>query len=160
MDNQEAKNKVTAALAEWLPDRMAEWKVPGMGIAVVKDGEVLLAEGFGLRDLEQSLPVTADTMFAIGSSSKAFAAAAVAVMVDEGKLEWDKPVRDYLPNFKLKDDFASARMTPRDLLCHRSGLPRHDLMWYNSTSTREEMLGRLQHLEPVAISVPSGSTRT
>ncbi|MBK8021139.1 MAG: serine hydrolase [Chloroflexi bacterium] len=148
MDNQEAKNKVTSALAEWLPDRMAEWKVPGMGIAVVKDGEVLLAEGFGLRDLEQGLPVTADTMFAIGSSSKAFAAAAVAVMVDEGKLEWDKPVRDYLPNFKLKDDFASARMTPRDLLCHRSGLPRHDLMWYNSTSTREEMFGRLQHLEP------------
>lgn len=148
MDNQEAKGKLAAALAEWLPDKMADWKVPGIGIAVVRDGEVVLAEGYGLRDREQGLPVTADTVFAIGSSSKAFAAASVAIMVDDGKLEWDKPVRDYLPNFKLKDDFASERMTPRDLLCHRSGLPRHDLMWYNSTATREQMIDRLRHLEP------------
>ncbi len=147
MDNQEAKGKL-AAVVEWLPDKMADWKVPGIGIAVVKDGEVILAEGYGLRDREQGLPVTADTVFAIGSSSKAFAAASVAIMVDDGKLEWDKPVRDYLPNFKLKDDFASQRMTPRDLLCHRSGLPRHDLMWYNSTATREQMIERLRYLEP------------
>ncbi|MBE2266953.1 MAG: serine hydrolase [Anaerolinea sp.] len=148
MDNQEAKSKLAAALAEWLPEKMADWKVPGVGIAVVKDGEIIHAEGYGVRDRENQLPVTANTMFAIGSSSKAFASAAVALMVDDGKLEWDKPVRDYLPNFKLKDDFASARMTPRDLLCHRSGLPRHDLMWYNSTATREQMIDRLQYLEP------------
>lgn len=148
MDNQEAKSTLAAALADWLPDKMAAWNVPGVGIAVVQDGEVILAEGYGLRDREKNLPVTSDTIFAIGSSSKGFAAASVAAMVDDGKLEWDKPVRDYLPEFKLKDDFASARMTPRDLLCHRSGLPRHDLMWYNSVATREEMMGRLQYLEP------------
>lgn len=148
MDNQEAKSKLAAALAAWLPDKMAEWKVPGVGLAVVKDGEVIFAEGYGVRDREQGLPVTANTMFAIGSSSKAFAATSVAAMVDDGKLEWDKPVRDYLPTFKLKDDFATARMTPRDLLCHRSGLPRHDLMWYNSTATREQLFDRLQYLEP------------
>lgn len=142
------KQKLAAALAEWLPDKMADWKVPGMGIAVVKDGEVLLAEGYGQKDGENGLPVTADTVFAIGSSSKAFTAASVAIMVDEGKLEWDKPVRDYLPNFKLKDNFASERMSPRDLLCHRSGLPRHDLMWYNATASREQMIERLPHLEP------------
>ena len=113
MDNQEAKSKLAAALAAWLPDKMAEWKVPGVGLAVVKDGEVIFAEGYGVRDREQGLPVTANTMFAIGSSSKAFAATSVAAMVDDGKLEWDKPVRDYLPTFKLKDDFATARMTPR-----------------------------------------------
>jgi len=148
MDNQEAKSKLAAALAAWLPGKMAEWKVPGVGLAVVKDGEVIFAEGYGMRDREQGLPVTANTMFAIGSSSKAFAATSVAAMVDDGKLEWDKPVRDYLPTFKLKDDFATARMTPRDLLCHRSGLPRHDLMWYNSTATREQLFDRLQYLEP------------
>jgi CubicO group peptidase (beta-lactamase class C family) len=147
MDNQKAKSKLAKALADWMPDKMADWHVPGVGVAVVKDGEVILAKGYGLRDREKKLPVTADTIFAIGSSSKAFAAASVAAMVDDGKLEWDKPVRDYLPEFKLKDDFASARTTARDLLCHRTGLPRHDLMWYNSTATREQMLGRLQYLE-------------
>lgn len=148
MENQESASKLAAALAEWLPGKMADWKVPGIGIGVVKDGEVILTAGYGLRDIEQKLPVTENTIFAIGSSSKAFAAASVALMVDDGKLDWDKPVRDYLPNFKLKDDFASERMSPRDLLCHRSGLPRHDLMWYNSTATREDMIGRLHHLEP------------
>jgi CubicO group peptidase (beta-lactamase class C family) len=113
MDNQDAKSKLAAALADWLPDKMADWKVPGIGIAVVKDGEVILAEGYGLRDVEQNLPVTADTIFAIGSSTKAFAAMSIALMVDDGKLEWDKPVREFLPTFKLKDDFASAQMTPR-----------------------------------------------
>lgn len=148
MDSQEAKRKLEAALADWLPDKMADWKVPGMGIAVVMDREVIFAGGFGVRDREKNLPVTAETIFAIGSSSKAFAAASVALMVDDGKLEWDKPVRDYLPEFKLKDDFASARMTPRDLLCHRSGLPRHELVWYNSAATREQMIERMQYLEP------------
>lgn len=148
MDQQEVKNSLASALAEWLPEKMADWKVPGIGIAVVKDGEVILAQGYGVRDREQGLPVTADTLFAIGSSSKAFTAASVALMVDDGKLEWDKPVRDYLPGFKLKDSFASERMSPRDLLCHRSGLPRHDLMWYNSTSTREQMFDRLRYLDP------------
>jgi CubicO group peptidase (beta-lactamase class C family) len=148
MDNQEAKDKIASALGEWLPGKMEEWFVPGIGVSVVKDGEVIFSGGFGLRDREQGLPVTGDTIFAIGSSTKAFAAASVALMVDDGKLEWDKPVREYLPKFKLKDPFASERMTPRDLLCHRSGLPRHDLMWYNSTRTREEMFERLQYLEP------------
>ncbi|MBK9745314.1 MAG: serine hydrolase [Chloroflexi bacterium] len=148
MDHQDAQSTLAEALAGWLPGKMAEWKVPGMGIAVVKDGEVIHAAGYGVRDIETGQPVTADTIFAIGSSSKAFTAASVAALVDEGKLEWDKPVREYLPSFKLKDDFASARMTPRDLLCHRSGLPRHDLMWYNSTATRDQLLERLQYLEP------------
>lgn len=148
MENQEAKSKLEASLAEWLPDKMADWSVPGIGVAIVKDGETIFAGGFGLRDVEKNLPVTADTIFAIGSSTKAFAATSVALMVDDGKLEWDKPVRDYLPDFKLKDDFASSRMTPRDLLCHRSGLPRHDLLWYNSVATREQIFGRLQYLEP------------
>ena len=93
-------------------DIMAEWKVPGLAIAVVQDGRIVYARGFGYRDLDKKLPVTPHTIFGIGSCSKAFTATAMGILVDEGKLEWDKPVREYLPSFKLSDDVASERLTP------------------------------------------------
>ncbi len=135
-------------LDEFISQTIADWKVPGVAVAVVKDGETIFAKGFGYRDVDKKLPVTPDTIFAIGSASKAFAAASVGLMVDDGKLEWDKPVKSYLPTFKLYEPFATERMSPRDLLCHRSGLPRHDLMWYNSSFKRQEIFDRLEHLEP------------
>ena len=97
-------------------------------MAVVKDGQVVYAKGFGFRDVQKGLKVTPDTLFAIGSCSKAFTATALAILVDEGKLEWDKPVRDYLPGFRLQDAYATANLRPRDLVTHQSGLPRHDLV--------------------------------
>jgi CubicO group peptidase (beta-lactamase class C family) len=124
------------------------WKVPGVGLGVIKDDKIILNEGFGMRSFKDSLPVTSQTLFAIGSSTKAFTATAVGMLVDDGKLEWDKPVRQYLPTFKMYDDFASQRMTITDLLSHRSGLPRHDFMWYNSTFSRKDIFDRLQYLEP------------
>jgi len=127
---------------------MEEWKVPGLGISIVKDGKVIFSKGFGFRDVKKGLKVTPETLFAIGSCSKAFTAVTMGILVDEGKLDWDKPVREYLPSFKLKDPFATEGMTPRDLVCHRSGLPRHDSMWYNSSATRKELFDRLQYLEP------------
>jgi len=127
---------------------MGQWKVPGLAIAIVKDGKVIYSEGFGFKDVKQSSEVTPKTLFAIGSCTKAFTAVTMGILADEGKLDWDKPLRDYLPEFKLKDSFASERMTPRDLVCHRSGLPRHDLVWYNSSASRQELLDRLQYLEP------------
>jgi CubicO group peptidase (beta-lactamase class C family) len=105
---------------------MGEWKVPALAISVVKDGKVIFSEGFGLRNVKQGLKVTPKTLFAIGSCTKAFTATSMGILVDEGKLDWDKPVRENLPSFKLKDSYATERMTPRDLVCHRSGLPRHD----------------------------------
>ncbi|MFP4083216.1 MAG: serine hydrolase [Candidatus Aminicenantes bacterium] len=135
-------------LDQFIKDRMEEWKVPGLAISVVKEGKVIYSEGFGLRNVEQELEVTPRTLFAIGSCSKAFTAVAMGILVDEGKLDWDNPVREYLPAFELKDLFASQRMTPRDLACHRSGLPRHDLMWYSSPFSRSELFDRLKHLEP------------
>lgn len=127
---------------------MEEWKVPGLGISIVKDGKVIFSKGFGFRDVKKGLKVTPKTLFAIGSCSKAFTAVTMGILVDEGKLDWDKPVREYLPSFKLKDPFATEGMTPRDLVCHRSGLPRHDGMWYGSSATRKELFDRLQYLEP------------
>ncbi len=124
------------------------WKVPGVGVAVIKDGAVILAAGFGLRQREEQLPVTPDTLFAIASATKAFTTFGLGLLADEGKLDWDTPVREYLPEFKLHDPFASERITPRDLACHRSGLPRHDFAWYNSAATRRELVEQVRYLEP------------
>ncbi len=132
----------------WVEQEMKTWMVPGLAVAVVKDGEVILLKGYGYRDVKKQLPVTPQTLFAIGSITKSFTVLDLATLVDEGKLEWDKPVREYLPEFRLHDQFASERMTPRDLVTHRSGLPRHDALWYNSTFSRHDMVERLRHLEP------------
>ncbi len=126
--------------------------VAGLSVVVVKDREVLLAEGFGSRDLEQDLPSTPQTLFAIASDSKHFTAALCATFVDEGKLEWDKPVRDVLPWFRLQDLHATELVSMRDLLAHRTGLPRHDAMWFwgDKTPPSVEVVRRLRHLQPSA----------
>jgi len=145
---KEAKKPDLKAFSAEVAKLVAEWKVPGLAVSIVKDGKLIFAEGFGLRDVEKKLKVTPHTLFAIGSCSKAFTAAAMGILVDERKVEWDKPVRTYLPTFKLHDPFASERMTPRDLLTHRSGLPRHEFVWYGSAAGRKELFDRLQYLEP------------
>jgi len=127
---------------------LRDWKCDGFAIAIVQDGRVILSKGYGLRDARKNLPVTEKTLFAIGSSTKSFTVTSLGVLVDQGKLDWDKPVRDYLPDFRLWDQFATERMTTRDLVTHRSGLPRHDLMWYNSPFSRQELFDRLRYLEP------------
>ncbi len=137
-------------LDQFVASALESWNVPGLSLAVVKDGRVVLTKGYGLRNVEKNLPVTSDTLFAIGSSTKAFTTLAMGVLVDDGKLSWDEPVTTYLPRFGLKDTFAGQRMTPRDLVTHRSGLPRHDSVWYNATLSRRELVDRLPYLEPNA----------
>jgi CubicO group peptidase (beta-lactamase class C family) len=130
---------------------LAALKVPGAAIAIVKDKEVILAKGYGFRDVEGKLPVTADTLMAIGSSTKAFTTFTLGTLVDQGKVDWDKPVRNYIPWFRLYDAPAGERLTPRDLVTHRSGLPRHDLVWYNNkTASREDLVRALAFLAPTA----------
>lgn len=134
--------------SKFVETMLKEWEVPGAAVAIVKDGKVIYAEGFGYRDMDKKLNVTKDTLFAIGSCTKAFTAAILGILADEGKLEWDKPVRHYLPTFTMYDNVASEQMTPLDLVTHRSGLPRHDSAWYGSSATREELFNRLRYLEP------------
>jgi len=125
-----------------------DFNVPGLGIAVVAGGEVVYAEGFGHRDVENNLPMTSDSLFAIGSTTKAMTVTVLGMLVDEGRLEWDTPLRVYLPGFRLRDPLITERITPRDLVTHRSGLPRHDLVWYNNDhSTRAEIVAQLAYLE-------------
>jgi CubicO group peptidase (beta-lactamase class C family) len=123
------------------------WHVPGAAVAVVHEGRPILCQGYGLRDVARGLPATADTLFPIASCTKAFTALCVGLLVDEGKLEWDKPVRGHMPTFKLHDDVATNAMTARDLLCHRSGLPRHDLLWYGASFSRRQVFDRLRYVE-------------
>ncbi|HZR42111.1 MAG TPA: serine hydrolase [Ktedonobacteraceae bacterium] len=146
---QSVEQQQLADLEEFVPSVMQKTKVPGLALAVIKGDQVILARGFGKRNLAEDLEVTAHTLFAIGSSSKAFTAMGLAMLVDEGKLEWDKPVRHYIPSFKLYDHVATGRLTPRDLLIHDSGLPRYDILWYNNANLlRKDVVERLQYLEP------------
>ncbi len=125
-----------------------DWRTPGVAIAIVVEDEIVLAKGFGFRDLNKKLPVTTKTLFSIGSSTKAFTTFVLATLIEDGQLEWDKPVMDFLPDFRLFDEYATQHITTRDLVTHRSGLPRHDLVWYNSSATREQLYRRLRYLPP------------
>ncbi|MEP7274183.1 MAG: serine hydrolase [Acidobacteriota bacterium] len=138
-------------LDDAITSAMKAFEVPGLAIAIVKNKEVIYAKGFGYRDVEKQTPVTADTLFAIGSSTKAFTTFVLGSLVDQGKIEWDKPVRAYIPWFRLYDPSSTERLTVRDMVTHRSGLPRHDLVWYNNyNASRESLVRRLAYLEPSA----------
>jgi len=133
---------------EFVEQALKDWNAVGLAVGIVVEDDVVYARGFGLRNREEKLPATSKTLFAIGSCTKAFTTFAMATLVDEGLLEWDKPVIEYLPEFRLFDEHATSHITPRDMVTHRSGLPRHDLVWYNSPAPREELVGRLAYLEP------------
>ena len=122
------------------------WHAPGIAAAVVRDDKVYLT-GIGVRQLGSDRPVTPDTLFAIGSCTKAFTATALALLVDEGKADWDDPVRKHWPGFRLDDPLADRDVRLRDLLCHRIGLSRHDLLWYRAPWSIEESVRRMAYLE-------------
>jgi CubicO group peptidase (beta-lactamase class C family) len=150
LSNAQKKNNPLKGFDKFVESALKDWNVPGAGIAIVKDGEVILVKGYGYADVAKKRKADKKTLFAIGSSSKAFTAASVMQLVDEKKLDLNKSVISYLPNFKLYDDYATKNITPRDLLSHRSGLPRHDLVWYGSKDSREGLYNRLRYLEPTA----------
>jgi len=128
-----------------------EFQVPGIAVAIVKDGKVVLAKGYGVRKLGESAPVDAHTLFGIASNTKAFTSAALAMLVDEGKITWDDPVIKYIPAFQLYDPYVTREMTIRDLLTHRSGLGlgAGDLLWWPpSDYSRDEIIRRFRYVKP------------
>lgn len=138
---------------ELVREALEAWNVPGVAVAIVRDGEVVLAEGYGVRDRESGDSVTANTVFPIGSSTKAFTSLVLGTLVGEGELTWDAAVRDHLPEFTLEDDYASRHATVVDLLSHQTGLPRHDMIWLGADGvpfSRAEIVRGLRHLEPTA----------
>lgn len=136
-------------LLQELPDRieklLAGWNVPGLALAVVKDDDVVLAQGFGLRELGKQAPVDEHTLFGIGSITKSFTAAAVALLVNEGKLGWDDPVIEPLPGFRLSDPYVTRALTVRDLLAGRVGLVGGDGLWRETDYSLDEIVRRLRY---------------
>lgn len=135
-------------LTKTITSLLQEHKTPSVQLAIIKDGEIILNEGYGYRDYKNKIKTDEDTVYAIGSTTKAFTATAVAKLVSEGKLNWDSPVKSYLPEFEMYDDYATKNLTVRDILCHRCGLPRHDMVWYFTKYSSKELIAKLKYLKP------------
>ncbi|NYE63986.1 CubicO group peptidase (beta-lactamase class C family) [Duganella sp. 1224] len=141
----------TASLGDDVQRALKTFDVPGMAIAIVKDGKVVAAQGFGVRKLGDPTPVDGKTLFEVASNSKAFTAATLAMLVDEGKLAWNDPVTRHLPGFQMYDSYVTGQMTVRDLLTHRSGLGlgAGDLLWWPSTQfSTDEIIEKLRYIKP------------
>ena len=140
--------KQAAQVRSTVESILKAWNVPGAAVGIVRDGKVVYLQGFGRRDVEKNLPVTPRTRFILGSTTKAFTTMAIGLLAHENKLDWDKPVSSYLPDFRLMDDYATLHATVRDLAVHRTGLPRHDMVWVNSPMDIGETVRTLRFLEP------------
>ena len=136
-----------ATLDAIFADALKTYPVPGLAVGVVRDDEVVFLKGYGVREAGGKDDVTPDTVFSIGSCTKAFTATALALLVDDGKVRWDDPVRKHVPYFHQSDPLADREVTLRDLLCHRTGLSRHDLLYYRAAWDVEETVRRVARLE-------------
>ncbi len=139
-----------AAIESKVEARRKELGIPGIGLAIVKDGQVVFLKGFGYKDFEKKIPVTPDTQFAIGSSTKAFTALSVLMSQDEGKLSLDDNPKKYLPFFKINDAETDKNITVRDLMAHSSGLNRTDLGWITGKLNRQEIIRVAGEAKPSA----------
>ncbi len=137
-------------LDKYIKSAQKQWNIPGLAIAVVKDDKVIFSKGYGVKEFGKKAKITDKSLFAIASNTKAFTAAALSILVDEGKIKWDEPVRKYLPYFQLYNPYVSENMTIRDLLCHRAGFATFagDLVWYGTTYSRKEIIERARYIKP------------
>lgn len=140
-----------ASFDQYVAHAAQDWKVPGMAVAIVKNDSLVFAKGYGVLEIGKAARVNEHTRFAIASTTKAMTVAALAMLVDEGKLHWDDRVIDHLPDFRLYDPWVTREMTIRDLLTHRTGLPNLDLLWAipENQVSLSEMIYRLRYVKPV-----------
>jgi len=129
---------------------LKDWKAAGAAVAVVEKDKVIYLKGYGYKNYQNKEAVTPNTLFAIGSCTKAFTTTILGLLEKEGKIELSKPVNEYLPELKFHNEYLTAHITPLDLMTHRTGLPRHDLSWYGAEVSRDSLLRRIRHLEPSA----------
>jgi CubicO group peptidase (beta-lactamase class C family) len=150
----EAQDKALAGKMKGFDAYMAkvlkDWNAPGIGVGIVAGDKLVFVKGYGYRDYGKKLPFTDTTLFQIASNTKLFTAVAAGMLVDEGKLTWDKPVRESVPAIRFYDDQLNNTVTLRDMLAHRTGITRHDTIWYKSDFTRKELFDRVKYLEPSA----------
>ena len=132
----------------YMEQTLKDWNTPGVGVGIVVGDKLVFVKGYGYRDYEKKLPFTAKTMQPIASNSKLFTAVAAGMLVEEGKLTWDKPIKQSVPEIEFYNDQLNYNVTSRDMLSHRTGVTRHDLIWFKSPFTRKELFDRLRYLEP------------
>lgn len=137
-----------AGFDAWMDRVVADWNVPGIGVGVVVKDQLVLAQGYGYRDVGRKLPFTAATVVPIASNTKLFTATAMGFLVAEGKIEWDRPVKQFVPAIEFYNEQLNSQVTIRDMLAHRTGITRHDMIWYKSDFTRAELFERIKYLEP------------
>ena len=135
-------------LDAYMEKLVKDWNVPGIGVGVVVKDRLVFAKGYGYRDYGRKLPFTPQTTVPIASNTKLFTAVAAGPLVEEGRLDWDRPVRQLVPGIQFFNDELNATVTLRDMLSHRTGITRHDTIWYKSDFTRQELFERLKYLEP------------
>src|SRR6058998_1451577 len=145
--DQEIANKLQG-LDSYMEQTLKDWNTPGIGVGIVINDKLVFAKGYGYRDYEKKLPFTPTTLCQIASNSKLFTAVSAGMLVEEGKLTWDKPVRESVPTIQFYNDQLNNNVTLRDMLSHRTGVTRHDLIWFRSPFTRKELFERLKYLEP------------
>jgi CubicO group peptidase (beta-lactamase class C family) len=138
----------TRAVDKVMESAMRAWQIPGAAVGIVREDRVVYVQGYGTKELGKTEPVTADTLFQIASTSKAFTTASMAMLATEGKLSWDDPVRKHLPYFQLSDACADAQVTLRDIVSHRTGVGRYDELWDNTPLTREDVIRSMGKVEP------------
>lgn len=149
--NAQTKEPNLDSLNSYFAKSITDWKVPGMAIGIIKGDSLIFSKGYGYRNIKDKKPVTSQTIFPVASNTKAFTAAAIAILVDQGKLSWDTKVKSILPYFSLYDEYVTEHFTIEDLLSHRSGLKTFsgDLIWYGTTYSREQVVRKARLLSPV-----------
>jgi CubicO group peptidase (beta-lactamase class C family) len=148
LTSADAQRGPLSGFDNYITTAMRDWKVPGLAIAIVRNDTIVHMRGYGTRTMNANEPVDEHTIFAVGSTSKAFTATLVGMLVDEGKLRWDDAAHLHLPGLELFDPYVSKELTVRDLLSHRSGLARGDLIWYATDYDRRDILRRVRFLKP------------
>ena len=133
---------------QYMDKILTDWNIAGAGIGIVYKEKLVFVKGYGYRDYEKKLPVTANTLFQIASNTKLFTTISIGMLVDQGKLDWDKPVKDYIPSIQFYNDDLNKTVTIRDMLAHRTGISRHDFIWIKSDFSRKELFDRIKYLEP------------
>ena len=135
---------------DYMAQVMKDWNAPGIGVGIVVKDKLVFAKGYGFRDYGNKLPYTPTTTQPIASNSKLFTAVALGMLVEEGKLRWDEPIKRFVPAIRFYNDELDRSVTIRDMLSHRTGITRHDGIWYKSTFSRRDLWDRLRYLEPAA----------
>jgi CubicO group peptidase (beta-lactamase class C family) len=137
-----------AGFDAFMEKTLKDWNAPGIGVGIVIGDKLVFAKGYGYRDYQKKLPLTAQTMFTIASNTKLFTAVAAGMLVEEGKLTWDRPIKESVPTIEFYNSYLNNTITLRDMLAHRTGITRHDSIWYKSDYSTKELFERLKYLEP------------